>query len=180
MTICKKKRWTIFVLMIANFIVFLDASILPVALPTIQKLLHSSEEQLQWMINSYLLSLSIFVAIGGKLADIFGHRKIFSLGMFLFGISSLFCGISPTSEYLIVSRFIQGCGSALMIPSSTSLLYEAFGGNKIGKGMGLIATSGSIAFSVGPLAGGLFSEYLSWHYIFFINVPITIIGLIIT
>jgi EmrB/QacA subfamily drug resistance transporter len=132
------------------------------------------------MINSYLLSFCIFVVIAGKFADIFGHRKIFSLGMLFFGVFSFFCGISNTSSELIIFRFFQGIGSAMMVPASTAILFEAFSERQRGRVMGISSSVTSIGVTLGPLVGGFFTQYLSWHYIFFINVPISLIGLIFT
>ncbi len=150
------------------------------ALPTIQKLLHSSSVQLQWMVNSYLLALAIFVAICGKLGDLFGHRKIFSLGMLIFGLFSAFCGLSQTGWQLVMNRFFQGIGSAMMIPTSLALLCECFSERQRGKAMGFLTAGGSIFISLAPVIGGFLTQYLSWHYIFFINVPISAIGLWLT
>ena len=89
-------------------------------------MMFSTSEQLNWMVNIYLLSISIFIAIGGKISDLVGHRKIFLWGIFIFGVSSFFCGMSHTNYHLIVSRFVQGIGGALMIPSAIALLCDSF------------------------------------------------------
>jgi EmrB/QacA subfamily drug resistance transporter len=166
-------------LMIAYFMLYLDATILPVSLPTIQRLFHSSPEQLQWMINSYLLALSIFIALSGKISDIFGHRKIFVLGLGIFGLFSLFCSLSQNNMQLIVSRFFQGMGGALMISSASPLQIDCFPENIRGKILGINATAGSVAFTIGPMLGGFITQYFSWHYIFLINIPIAIIGMVV-
>ncbi len=174
----KNERWILFTLVITCMMAFLDTAILPVALPTIQQMLHSSTVQLQWMVNSYLLAGAIFVATGGKLGDIFGHRRIFCAGISLFGLSSALCGLSQTNWELITFRFFQGIGSALMIPTSLALLCETFSEKRRGKALGIVTSAGSVALGLGPVIGGFFTQYLSWHYIFYINVPIAIISLI--
>ncbi|NGX53713.1 MAG: Multidrug resistance protein Stp [Chlamydiae bacterium] len=176
----KRKRWILATLIIANAMIFLDALILPVALPTIQRMLGSSTVQLQWMVNSYLLALGLFVAVGGKLGDHFGHRKVFILGMLIFGLFSAFCGLSVTSTELIVNRFFQGVGSALMIPTSLALLCESFPENYRVKALGIVGSVCAIFIALAPLIGGFITEYFSWHYIFFINVPVAAYGLLLT
>ena len=168
------------ILVLSNGMVFLDATILPVALPEIQKTFHSTSAQAQWMVNSYLLAMAVLMVACGKLADLLGRRKIFCIGMGLFGISSLFCGLSHVSWHLIGLRFIQGIGSAMMIPSSTGLLCEAFSEKERYTVIGILASVGSIFITLGPLIGGYFTEYLTWHYIFFINVPISVIAITFT
>ncbi|NGX56729.1 MAG: Multidrug resistance protein Stp [Candidatus Anoxychlamydiales bacterium] len=174
-----KNKLILLALIFANFMIVLDVSILPVALPTIQKLFHSSSEQLQWMVNSYLLTLTILVALSGKISDIFGHRKIFILSLVLFCVFSFLCAISQNSFHLIISRFLQGIGAALMISSITPLQIDCFPKNQRGKIMGIIASGGSLGFAIGPFVGGILTQYFSWQYIFLINVPISIIGIVI-
>lgn len=124
MSIIKKKWVAIFVLMMTNAMLWLDATILPVALPTIQSYFHSSIANLQWMVNIYLLALPLFVVVAGKAGDILGHRKILSFGILLFAFSSLFCGFSQSSGQLIIARFFQGVGAAMIVPTATGILYE--------------------------------------------------------
>ncbi|NGX49308.1 MAG: Multidrug resistance protein Stp [Candidatus Anoxychlamydiales bacterium] len=174
-----KRKLMLLTLIIAHFMIFLDSSILPVALPTIQRLFHSSMEQLQWMINSYLLAIAILAALSGKISDIFGHRKIFLLSLVVFGFFSFLCAISQDNLQLIISRFCQGIGAALMVSSALPLIVECFEEKIRGKIIGIIVSAASLGFTMGPLVGGFFSQYLSWHYIFLINIPIAIIGVIV-
>ncbi len=176
----KRNFLILIILVLSNGMVFLDATILPVALPKIQSMFHSTSAQIQWMVNSYLLAMAVFMVAGGKIADMFGRRKIFCIGMGLFGISSLFCGFSYASWQLIGFRFMQGIGSALMSPASTGLLCESFSEKERYTVIGILGSVGSIFMTLGPLIGGYFTQYLSWHYIFFINVPISIIAIIFT
>ena len=176
----KRNFFVLIILVLSNGMVFLDATILPVALPKIQSMFHSTSAQIQWMINSYLLSMAVFMVAGGKIADMFGRRKIFCIGMGLFGISSLFCGFSYASWQLIGFRFMQGIGSAMMSPASVGLLCESFSEKERYTVIGILGSVGSIFLTLGPLIGGYFTQYLSWHYIFFTNVPISIIAIIFT
>jgi EmrB/QacA subfamily drug resistance transporter len=176
----KRNFLILIILVLSNSMVFLDATILPVALPKIQSMFHSTSSQIQWMVNSYILAMAVFLVAGGKIADIFGRRKIFCIGMGLFGISSLFCGFSYTSWQLIGSRFMQGIGAAMMSPASIGLLCESFSEKERYTVIGILGSVGSIFLTLGPVIGGYLTQYLSWHYIFFINVPISIIAIIFT
>ena len=122
--------------------------------------------------------LAVFVAVAGKVADLFGHRKIFILGLIVFGTASLFCGISQTSWQLIAFRGFQGLGTAMMLPSAQALLCEAFPVNQRGRAIGIFAAASSIGITLGPLLGGFFTHYLSWRYIFYVNIPIILITLV--
>lgn len=157
---------------------FLDQTILPVALPTIQLEFGSSEVELQWMINVYFLALAVFVLPFGRLSDILGKRFIYSWGIFIFTLGSLFVGISSGSITLILSRILQAIGSAMIIPPSIPILFEAFEETKHGVVMGLAVSGSSVAMVVGPFLGGLFTQYLSWRFCFLVNVPISILGLV--
>ena len=176
----KRNFLILITLVLSNGMVFLDATILPVALPKIQSMFHSTSAQIQWMINSYLLAMAVFMVAGGKIADLLGRRKVFCIGMGLFGISSLFCGLSYVSWALIGFRFVQGIGSAMLVPASMGLLCESFSEKERYTVIGIFGSVASVFMTLGPLIGGYFTQYLSWHYIFFINVPISIILIIFT
>lgn len=180
MSIIKKKWVAIFVLMMTNAMLWLDATILPVALPTIQSYFHSSIANLQWMVNIYLLALPLFVVVAGKAGDILGHRKILSFGILLFAFSSLFCGFSQSSGQLIIARFFQGVGAAMIVPTATGILYENIPEKNRGAILGIISFSNSFFIAMGPLVGGFIVDYFSWHYIFFVNIPLSAIAFFLT
>jgi EmrB/QacA subfamily drug resistance transporter len=172
------KKWLRFFSLIpASGLIFLDQTILPVALPTIQKEMGASTVALQWCVNSYLLALAVLILVGGKLSDRIGHRKTYILGLSLFGLSSAFCGISPDIGWLIVSRGFQGAGAAILLPSMLALLASIFPPTQRGRSMGLYASVGSLFMIFGPLVGGFFTQVLSWRWIFWINLPICAIGI---
>lgn len=176
-----KKKWIVIaVVMMTNGMLWLDATILPVALPTIQSYFHSTNVQLQWMINAYLIALPIFVVMAGKMGDVHGHRKILSFGIVCFAVSSLFCGMSQTGALLIALRFFQGAGAAMMIPSSTGILFQNTPEKNRGMILGIVSFANTFFIAAGPLAGGFIIDYFSWHYIFFVNVPISIVALFLT
>jgi len=159
--------------------VFLDQSILPVALPTMQKELGASETSLQWCINAYLLTIAVFVLLGGKFSDRVGHRRTLLIGISLFSVSSILCGVSPNVYFLIAARALQGTGAALMFPAQTALLAVLFPPKERGRAMGLNVSMGSFFLIMGPLIGGYCTEHFSWRLIFWINIPIAIVGFIL-
>jgi len=171
-----RKWWILFAMTSCISMIFVDVTVLPVALPTIERQFNSSVAALQWIINGYTLALSVFVLAGGKMGDIWGHRRTFCLGLFLFAISSAFCGISPNMSAFIASRVLQGIGGAILIPTTSAILFTNFPSHQRGKAMGLYVSIGSIFLAFGPFLGGSLTEYFSWRMIFFINLPIATLG----
>ncbi len=164
----------------AQAMIFADQSILPVALPTIRKSLAASDLQAEWTINSYLLFTTLFSIIGGKIADRFGHRFTFILGIFLFATASILCGLSVHIDMLIAARAFQGIGAAFVIPSLQSLIAFVFPGKSRGKIVGLSTSVASLFGISGPLIGGYLTEELSWHWIFWINWPLALFSIVIS
>lgn len=158
---------------------FMDQSILPVALPTIQKELGASTTELQWTINSYLLSLTLFILIGGKISDRIGSRTAYLWGIGLFAFFSAVCGLSPNVPFLAVARAFQGCGAALMFPAQSALISKSFPISIRGRVAGLIVSMSSIFLILGPLIGGFLTQVASWRWIFWINLPISVVGIIL-
>ncbi|NGX36827.1 MAG: Methyl viologen resistance protein SmvA, partial [Candidatus Anoxychlamydiales bacterium] len=171
-----KRRWLGFISVVSAIaLIFTDQSILPIAIPTIQRDFQTTSFQTQWMINSYFLSMSIFILASGKMADIIGKRRIFLLGLTIFLFSSLFCAIAMNSIWLISFRVVQGIGGAMMIPSSYAILLDLFPAEKRGFAVGLNTAVGSFFLVAAPYIGGIFTQYLSWRWIFLINFPICFI-----
>lgn len=160
-------------------IIFLDYTIVPVSLPTIERELDSTAIQMQWIINIYVLAIAIFVIAGGRVADLIGHRKMFCWGLAEFALASILGGFAPNSGWLIISRFLQGLGAAVTGPSSIALLIEIFPASKRGKMVGLLTASSSLFLSLGPFLGGTLIEYFSWRYVFWVNVPLAALGIIL-
>lgn len=174
------KKWLGFLALTpAMAMIFLDQTILPVALPTIQKELGATDLGLQWSVNIYLLMIAIFVLIGGKLSDRIGHQKVCLLGILCFAISSALCGFSLNMLTLIGARALQGIGASLIFPSQTALLNLIVRPEERGRIMGLNVSIGSIFLMLGPLIGGYLTEMVSWRWIFFVNLPIAAIGLLL-
>lgn len=172
-------KWWVLVAMITNMsMLFIDSTILPVALPTIQKELGLSELTLQWLVNSYLLSLTVFLIAGGRLADLFGRRRICAIGLLVFSFSSVLCAFSNSGMWFILSRALQGVGGALLLPSTSATVLSAFPPHERGRAMGINLSAGAVFLSIGPLVGGLLTQYLSWRFAFWINLPISALGLL--
>ena len=159
--------------------IFLDYTILPVALPTIRTLLGGGETELQWTVNAYLLVIAVLVLAGGKLCDRIGHRRAFILGMLVFAAASALCGLSPNILWLIGARALQGIGAALIFPSTTALLMSLFPPSERGQANGINVSVSSLFLILGPLIGGYFVENVSWKWIFWVNPPLALIGILL-
>jgi EmrB/QacA subfamily drug resistance transporter len=158
------------------FLVFLDSTIVNVSLPVIIKDYNIDLNLASWIINSFVLTLAIFLITLGKLADIFGRIRLFLVGVILFALSSFLCGIAPSIEILIASRVLQGIAGAMIIPTSMMLVRTAVPPEKTGLAMGIWGAIGALAVALGPSIGGVLTEYIHWRWIFYINVPIIIIS----
>ena len=175
-----RKWWGLFSLIPAIAMFFLDQSVLPVALPTIQKEFGVGDVALQWTVNAYLLATTVLVLVGGKLGDRIGYKKAYMLGMAIFGAASLFCGSSPDVYSLTAARALQGAGVALVFPASSVLMMNLFPASERGKAMGINVSVGSLFLILGPLVGGYIAQEFSWRWIFWVNIPITLAGLLMT
>jgi len=176
----ERKWWTLVVVCVGIFMLLLDVTIVNVALPDIQKDLDSSFSQLQWVIDAYALSLAALVLTAGSLADLYGRRLLFSIGILVFTVGSLLCGISPSATFLDVARGLQGVGGGLMFATSLALLANEFHGRERGTAFGIWGATTGGAVAIGPLAGGIVTEGLGWRWIFLLNVPIGIAALVVT
>lgn len=181
MTSTSETRWLrVLAIIPSSAMAFMDQSILPVALPVIQTEFGSSSALLQWTVNSYLLAIAVFVLMGGKLADRIGHRQAFLLGMVVFAFFSALCSLSPNVEYLIAARAFQGIGAAIMFPAQISLIAMSFPPSARGRATGIVVSMGSAFLVLGPMIGGLLTEWLSWRWIFWINLPIAAVGILLS
>ena len=168
--------WTVLVLVcMAQFMVVLDATIVNVALPSIQKDLAMSEADLQWIVNAYALMFGGFLLLGGRAGDLLGRKRVFLVGLVVFTVASLLNGLATTSELLIVFRGLQGLGAALIAPAALSIITTTFDeGAERTKAMGVWAAIAVGGGAVGLVLGGILVEALSWQWIFFVNVPVGI------
>jgi EmrB/QacA subfamily drug resistance transporter len=173
-----KKWWTLAAVSVGLFMIMLDNTVVNVALPSMQRSLHLSLADLEWVVAGYALTFAAFMLTGGKLADLLGRRLIFMVGLVVFTGASLACGLAPNGGFLIGARVVQGLGGALMNPATLSIIAATFAPRERGKAIGIWAGVSAMALAIGPLVGGLLTEHINWSWIFFINVPVGIIGLI--
>lgn len=173
-----RKWWTLASVAFALFMIMLDNTIVNVALPAIQSDLGIGVSELEWVVTGYALSFAVLMLTGGKLADMFGRRRIFLVGLAIFTVSSFFCGLAGTAELLIGARVVQGVGSALMMPATLSIITATFPPRERGAALGIWAGVSAMALAIGPLVGGLITEHVGWNWIFYVNVPIGLLGLV--
>src|SRR5437588_8280981 len=152
--------------------IMLDNTIVNVALPTIQSSLHLKVSEPEWVVAGYALTFGALMLTGGKLADLFGRRLIFVVGLVIFTGSSLACGLAGSASLLIGARVVQGIGAALMNPATLSIITVTFPPRQRGTAIGIWAGVSALALAIGPLVGGLITEHINWNWIFFINVPV--------
>jgi EmrB/QacA subfamily drug resistance transporter len=173
-----RKWWTLGALCFALFMIMLDNTVVNVALPAIQRELGITRAELEWTVAAYALTFASLLLTGGKLGDLFGRRLIFVIGLIVFTTSSLFCGLSSTGAELITARAVQGIGAALMMPATLSIISATFAVRERGMAIGIWAGVSAMALAIGPLLGGVITEHISWNWIFYVNVPIGIAGVV--
>jgi EmrB/QacA subfamily drug resistance transporter len=171
-----RRWWALAAMSLAAFMTYLDNNIVNVAIPTIQRSLHLSVSGLEWVVSSYLLTLAGLLLVGGRLADVYGRRRLFLVGLGIFTLSSLAAGLAGSGGVLIASRGIQGIGAALLMPATLAVIVAAFDDiRERNMAIGIWAAAGALALATGPALGGLISQHLHWGWIFLINVPIGVI-----
>jgi EmrB/QacA subfamily drug resistance transporter len=175
------KKWLILInISVSVFMATLDGSIVNIALPVISKELSVNISSVQWVVTSYLLAISVLLLIWGKISDIYGKKKIFAFGFIIFTLGSLLCGLSSSLTILVLSRVLQAIGASAMMALSQGIVTETFLPGERGKALGIIGTTVAIGSLVGPSLGGILIHYFNWQSIFLINVPIGLIGAILT
>ncbi len=180
MPVLDRKWWTLIAVCTATFMLLLDITVVNVALPAIQRSLHSSFSDLQWVVDAYSLTLAAFLLTAGVLGDMYGRRAIFAIGLVVFTVSSLVCGLASSSTMLNFARAVQGVGGAIMFATSVALIASAFQGRERGTAFGIYGAVLGGAVAVGPLVGGALTSAIGWEWIFFVNVPVGVIAVAIT
>jgi EmrB/QacA subfamily drug resistance transporter len=175
-----KKWWTLIAVCIGVFMLLIDITVVNTALPAIQRSLKSSFSDLQWVVNAYALTLAAFLLTAGSLADMLGRKRIFAIGVVIFTASSLVCGLAQSPLMLNVSRAVQGVGGAIMLATSLALIANAFRGRDRGTAFAAYGAVLGAAIAIGPLLGGGLTSGIGWRWIFFINVPIGVIAVMLT
>jgi EmrB/QacA subfamily drug resistance transporter len=175
----ERKRLALIAAVLGSFVAGLDATVVNIALPAIKDDLGGGLAGQQWVSNAYLLTLGSLILVGGSLGDLYGERRIFSLGVGGFGVASLLCALAPSVELLVLGRAIQGVFGALLTPSALAVIVGAFPADERGAAIGSWTAWTGVAFVVGPLAGGVLVEAASWRWIFLVNVPFVIVTLFV-
>jgi EmrB/QacA subfamily drug resistance transporter len=166
----RQQRLVLIIAILASFVAFLDGSVINVALPAISKELGGGLSTQQWVVDAYLITLSSLILLAGSLSDVYGRIVVLRVGLIAFGAASLLIALSPSAEFLIVLRGVQGIAGALLVPSSLALIISTFRDAAQSKAIGLWTAWTSASFLAGPILGGLFVDFLSWRWVFVINV----------
>jgi EmrB/QacA subfamily drug resistance transporter len=173
-----RKWWTLGAVAIGLFMIMLDNTVVNVALPSIQNDLHISTSELEWVVNAYALTFGVLLLSGGKLADLLGRRSIFIAGLVVFTGASLWCGLAGGASSLIAARTVQGIGAAMMNPATLSIITATFPPRQRGTAIGIWAGVSALALAIGPLVGGILTQKINWSWIFFINIPVGVAGVL--
>jgi EmrB/QacA subfamily drug resistance transporter len=171
--------WVLAATILGSSMAMIDGTVVNVALPTLQAAFQATAIQIQWIVESYALFLAALILVGGSLGDRFGRRRIYACGVALFALASVWCGLSPNVNQLIIARAIQGIGGALLVPGSLAIISASFAPEQRGQAIGTWSGSTAITSALGPVLGGWLVENISWRWIFFLNLPLAAIILII-
>src|SRR5437016_3533596 len=156
-----------------------DITTVNVALVTVGKDLHADLEDLQWGLNSYMLAFAALIVVAGRLADVFGRRRCLLAGAILFALASLLCGIAPSLSVLVIGRVLQGSGGALMLPAGMAIISSVYNAEERAVALGTLVGIAGVAQSIGPLVGGFLSAQVSWRLVFWINLPLVALAMIV-
>src|SRR5262249_17902292 len=172
-------RWVLAAAILGSSITFIDGTVVNIALPMLQSELGASVAGAQWIVESYALMLAALILVGGSLGDRLGRRRVFASGVLLFALASVWCGLAPDIVQLIIARGAQGVGAAFLAPGSLALISANFSRERRGQAIGTWSGFTSIAAGIGPVLGGWLIERFSWRWIFFINIPLAAVVLLI-
>ena len=175
----RRGAWVLAATILGSSLAFIDGTVVNVALPALQAALHATLADVQWVVESYALALAAALLAGGALGDLYGRRRVFVIGVLLFGVASGWCGVSRTISELVAARSVQGVGAALLVPNSLALLSGSFPAQERGRAIGTWSAFTSITAAIGPVLGGWLVQHASWRWVFFINIPLAVVVLVI-
>lgn len=173
----ESEKWVLLASIIGSGMAFIDTTALNVALPALQADLHVSGAQLLWIVNAYALFLSSLILVGGSIGDRYGRKRIFAIGISLFALASLVCGLAPNVEVLIAARAVKGIGGAMMVPGSLAILSASFAPERRGQAIGTWSMFSTLTTTLGPVIGGWLASQGLWRFVFFINLPLAAVAL---
>src|SRR5258708_1192099 len=168
--------WILAAAILGSSMAFIDGTVVNVALPALQTSLGGTVVDMQWVVEAYGLFLGALILVGGSLGDLFGRRRMFLLGVTVFAIASVGCGLAPNIRQLVIARSAQGLGAAFLVPCSLSIISASFSEKERGRAIGTWSGFTAITTALGPVLGGWLIEHASWRWVFFINVPLAAAG----
>src|SRR5438067_8864785 len=171
--------WVLVATILGSSMAFIDGSVVNVALPVIQRDLNATTTDVQWIVETYALFLAALILVGGSLGDRFGRRRIYAIGIAIFSMASIWCGLSPTVLSLILARAVQRIGAALLVPGSLAIISASFSAEQRGRAFGTWSAFSALTTVVGPVLGGVLVQYASWRWVFFLNVPLATVVLVV-
>src|SRR5881296_2104202 len=179
---CSKSRgrWILAATILASSVAFIDGTVVNVALPALQTNLNATIVDVQWVIEAYSFLLAALLLVGGSLGDHFGRRRVFLIGIALFAFASAWCGFAANIGQLIAARAAQGLGAALLVPGSLAIISNSFPESERGRAIGTWSGFSAITAAIGPVIGGWLIEHLSWRAVFFINIPLALLVILIS
>jgi EmrB/QacA subfamily drug resistance transporter len=176
----RRGAWVLLATILGSSMVFIDSSVVNVALPALQRDFNASSSDVQWVVEAYALFLAALILVGGSFGDRFGRRRMFIIGTIIFALASMLCGLAPNNNLLIAARAFQGIGGALLVPGSLAIISSTFSTERRGRAIGTWSGFTSVTSVLGPLLGGWLVQYASWRWVFFINVPLAVVVLCIS
>src|SRR4051812_27169576 len=173
-------RWTLVATILASSMTFIDGTVVNVALPALQADLHATIADVQWVIEAYALFLGALILVGGSMGDQFGRKRVFVAGVLFFTAASVLCGVAASPRALIAGRALQGIGAAFLVPGSLAIISATFDAAERGRAIGTWSGFSAITTAIGPVTGGWLIEHVSWRAVFFLNVPLAAIVLVLS
>src|SRR5438128_11878208 len=179
---CRKtaEPWVLVATILGSSMAFIDGTVVNVALPALQSALNATVTDVQWVIEAYSLLLSALLLVGGSLGDRYGRRRVFIIGVVIFAAASAWCGLAPGIRSLIIARALQGFGAALLVPGSLAIISSSFREEDRGRAIGTWSGFSAITAAIGPVLGGWLIEHVSWRAVFFINLPIALLVILVS